>query len=122
MWNELNMEKLEADLVHLRDVKKIKNIAVLLVHSYLYHEHEVRIGELAASLGFTNISLSHRISSMIRAVPRGLTSKYLPINMNNFQKCFNSIQYCVILEIDSGHRCLSYAVHSNIFEQLQVVV
>jgi 5-oxoprolinase (ATP-hydrolysing) len=78
VWNELNLEKLETDLVHLRDVKKITNIAVLLIHSYLYHEHELRIGQLAASLGFNNISLSHQISSMIRAVPRGLTSWLKP--------------------------------------------
>jgi len=34
--NELNLEKLEVDLRDLFDKKNIKNIAVLLIHSYLY--------------------------------------------------------------------------------------
>ena len=71
---ELDLEQLEKDLVDLRDNKKIKNIAVVLLHSYFYHEHELRVGELAAKLGFENISLSHQVMPMIRLVPRGLTT------------------------------------------------
>lgn len=39
-----------------------------------YHDHEILIEKLAKQLGFRHIALSHKISSMIRAVPRGLTS------------------------------------------------
>ena len=71
---ELNLEKLEQDLKNLVATKSIRNIAVLLMHSYIYNDHEKKIEELASSLGIKSISLSHKISPMIRAVPRGLTS------------------------------------------------
>ena len=67
----LDLDKLEKDLVELRDVKKIKNIAVVLAHSYIYPDHEIKIGELANKLGFENVSLSHQLMPMIRIVPRG---------------------------------------------------
>lgn len=72
---ELNLEKLEQDLKEMVHSKSITNIAVLLLHSYIYNEHEQQIGQLAAKLGIKSISLSHQISPMVRAVPRGLTSK-----------------------------------------------
>ena len=71
---ELDLKKLEKDLIDLRDNKNIKNIAVVLAHSYIYHDHEDKIGELASKLGFKNISLSHKLMPMIRLVPRGLTT------------------------------------------------
>lgn len=72
---ELNMKKLEIDLKELIEKKSIKNIAVLLMHSYIYNDHEIQIEALAKKLGIKSISLSHVISPMVRAVPRGLTSK-----------------------------------------------
>ena len=74
---KVNLEKLEAELRELKEHKGITNIAVLFMHSYLYHEHELQVEKLALKLGFENISLSHKISPMIRSVPRGLTSKTL---------------------------------------------
>jgi len=74
---ELNSEKLEKDLTEMMEKTSIKNIAVLLIHSYIYNEHEREIEQLASKLGIKSISLSHKISPMIRAVPRGLTSKHL---------------------------------------------
>jgi len=44
------------------------------MHSYTFDKHEKEIGELAASLGFEQISLSSEIMSMFRIVPRGLTA------------------------------------------------
>ncbi len=55
---ELNRQELLVDLVRLRDAG-VDSLAVGLVHSYLYPRHELEIAELAKSLGFTNISLSH---------------------------------------------------------------
>lgn len=72
---EIDLVTLEKDLRDLIEKKKIRNIAVLLMHSYLYHEHENQVGELASRLGFDHISLSHKIIPMVRAVPRGITSE-----------------------------------------------
>ncbi|KAF2077582.1 hypothetical protein CYY_001123 [Polysphondylium violaceum] len=52
----------------------IKSIAIVLIHSYTFHKHELLIGQLAKEIGFTHISLSHELMPMIKAVPRGLTS------------------------------------------------
>jgi 5-oxoprolinase (ATP-hydrolysing) len=71
---ELNLEKLETDLKELIEKYQIRNLAVVLAHSYIYEENELQVGKLAARLGFENISLSHQIMPMIRMVPRGLTT------------------------------------------------
>lgn len=41
---------------------------------FRYAEHEVRIGELAKQIGFSQISLSHQVMPMTRIVPRGFTA------------------------------------------------
>ncbi|KAL9648535.1 hypothetical protein ABK040_012649 [Willaertia magna] len=50
------------------------SIAVVLLHSYTYPEHELLIGEIANEVGIGNVSLSHKIMPMIRVVPRGQTT------------------------------------------------
>ncbi|CAF0710424.1 unnamed protein product [Brachionus calyciflorus] len=90
---EVDLEQLEKDLIQIKTQKNITNIAVLLMHSYIYHEHEVKIGELAKKLNFRHIALSHTISSMIRAVPRGLTTTidaYLTPCINEYLKSFTA--------------------------------
>ena len=45
--------------------------------SFSFAEHELEVEEVALALGFTNISLSHRIMEMIKIVPRGHTGLIL---------------------------------------------
>jgi 5-oxoprolinase (ATP-hydrolysing) len=45
-------------------------VAVVLMHSYTFHEHEALVGQVAAKIGFEQISLSHEVMSMFRIVPR----------------------------------------------------
>lgn len=52
----------------------IKCLAVVLMHSYTYPEHEMYVEKLALSLGFKHVSLSSALTPMVRAVPRGLTA------------------------------------------------
>ncbi|KAL1833248.1 hypothetical protein DCAR_0103321 [Daucus carota subsp. sativus] len=54
--------------------KGIKCLAVVLMHSYTYQEHEMYVEKLALSLGFKHVSLSSALTPMVRAVPRGLTA------------------------------------------------
>ncbi len=51
-----------------------RSIAVALMHSYKFPEHEKLIGEWAADIGFTQISLSHEVSPLIKLVGRGDTA------------------------------------------------
>ncbi|HHC74456.1 MAG TPA: 5-oxoprolinase, partial [Thiothrix sp.] len=52
----------------------LRAIAVVLMHGYRYPQQEQRIGELAAEIGFTQISLSHETSRLIKFVRRGDTT------------------------------------------------
>ncbi|MBS7813542.1 hydantoinase B/oxoprolinase family protein [Roseococcus pinisoli] len=52
----------------------IRAVAVVLMHAWAHPAHEQRIGEIAAEIGFPQISLSHRASPLPRIVPRGDTT------------------------------------------------
>lgn len=61
--------------IQLEAAKKagIESVAVVLMHSYRYPDHEIRIGQLAEEVGFKQVSLSHEASPLIKLVPRGQT-------------------------------------------------
>ncbi|WP_432154535.1 hydantoinase B/oxoprolinase family protein [Streptomyces tricolor] len=52
----------------------IRAIAVVCLHSHLHPGHERAIGELAADIGFPQISLSSEVSPLMKLVPRGDTA------------------------------------------------
>ena len=52
----------------------VRSLAVVLLHSYTFREHEDAVGALAAEMGFEQISLSSALVPMARAVPRGHTA------------------------------------------------
>lgn len=52
----------------------IRSIAIVLIHSYTFPDHENKIKAVAERIGFTQISLSSEVMPMIRAVPRGGTT------------------------------------------------
>ncbi len=60
----------------LRRVRKagIESLAVCLLHAYVNDVHERRIAELAAEVGFENISLSSQVAPLIKLVARGETT------------------------------------------------
>jgi 5-oxoprolinase (ATP-hydrolysing) len=49
-------------------------VAVALMHSFRFPQHESRVGEIARRVGFAQISLSHEVSQLIKLVPRGETT------------------------------------------------
>jgi len=49
-------------------------VAVALMHSYRFPAHEAQIGAIAEKIGFTQISLSHAASPLIKLVGRGDTA------------------------------------------------
>lgn len=52
----------------------IHAVAVVFMHAWAHPAHEIRIGEIARELGFTQVSLSHQASPLPRIVPRGDTT------------------------------------------------
>lgn len=69
----LNREQLREQLVQLSN-QGIDSLAVVLLHACANPTHEKIVGEVAAELGVSNVSLSHSLSSLRKFVPRGDTT------------------------------------------------
>ncbi|MCG8692622.1 MAG: hydantoinase B/oxoprolinase family protein, partial [Minwuiales bacterium] len=52
----------------------IRSAAIAFMHGYRYPDHERRVAELAREIGFTQVSVSHRTSPLIKLVSRGDTT------------------------------------------------
>ncbi|MEQ8603306.1 MAG: hydantoinase B/oxoprolinase family protein [Marivibrio sp.] len=52
----------------------IRAVAILCMHGYRYPDHEKKIAERAREIGFTQISVSHETSPLIKLVGRGDTT------------------------------------------------
>jgi len=52
----------------------IRAVAIVFMHGYRYPKHEERVAEMAQETGFTQISVSHRVSPLMKLVSRGDTT------------------------------------------------
>jgi len=52
----------------------IRACAIVLMHGYRHPAHEQRLGEIAREVGFTQVSLSHQVSPLIKLISRGDTT------------------------------------------------
>ncbi|HWT98138.1 MAG TPA: hydantoinase/oxoprolinase family protein, partial [Terriglobales bacterium] len=52
----------------------LRVVAILLMHGYRFTEHEKQLADLAAEIGFTQISVSHQVSPLMKLVSRGDTT------------------------------------------------
>jgi 5-oxoprolinase (ATP-hydrolysing) len=52
----------------------IRAAAIVFMHGYRFPDHEQRVADLARELGFTQISVSHRVSPLMKLVGRGDTT------------------------------------------------
>jgi 5-oxoprolinase (ATP-hydrolysing) len=49
-------------------------LAIVLMHGYRHHAHELALAELARALGFAQVSVSHQVSPLMKLVSRGDTT------------------------------------------------
>jgi 5-oxoprolinase (ATP-hydrolysing) len=68
-----DLEAVTSDLQSLYD-SGYRSLAIVFAHSYTFPSHELQIGALARSLGFTHVSESSQLLPMIKLVPRGVSS------------------------------------------------
>jgi 5-oxoprolinase (ATP-hydrolysing) len=54
--------------------KGFRAVAVVFMHGYRYTRNEEAVGRIAREIGFTQISLSHQVSPMMKLVSRGDTT------------------------------------------------
>lgn len=69
----LDKAKVREDLQRLYD-DGLRGLAILLMHGYRYPDHEKAIARIAGEIGFTQISVSHQVSPLIKLVGRGDTT------------------------------------------------
>ena len=69
----LDGDKLRADLQKTYD-DGYRACAIVFMHGYRYHAHEKRAAEIARDIGFTQVSVSHEASPLMKLVGRGDTT------------------------------------------------
>ncbi len=69
----LDEGRLEADLARAR-ADGIEAAAIVFLHGYRHRAHEARAGEIARALGFSQVSVSHEVSPLMKMVSRGDTT------------------------------------------------
>ena len=52
----------------------IRAVAIAFMHGYRFHDHEKRVAALARGIGFTQVSVSHEVSPLMKLVSRGDTT------------------------------------------------
>ncbi|UCH53453.1 MAG: hydantoinase B/oxoprolinase family protein [Pseudomonadota bacterium] len=51
-----------------------RSVAIVFLHAYRYPAHESRVAKLARDMGFSQVSVSHEVSPLIKLVGRGDTT------------------------------------------------
>ncbi len=69
----LDVEKARADLKSAWD-KGFRAIAIAFMHGYRFQEHEKAVAKMAREIGFTQVSVSHEVSPLMKLVSRGDTT------------------------------------------------
>ena len=54
--------------------KDIRACAIAFLHGYRYHEHEKSVAAIATEIGYTQISISHQVSPLMKLIGRGDTT------------------------------------------------
>jgi 5-oxoprolinase (ATP-hydrolysing) len=69
----VDLEQTRVELQRVRD-SGTRSVAIVFLHGYRYPEHERSVAALASDLGFTQISVSHQVSPLMKMVSRGDTT------------------------------------------------
>ncbi|GAB1602003.1 5-oxoprolinase-like [Argonauta hians] len=110
-WIPVNTKKLRKDLTAVYD-RGIRSLAIVLLHSYIYPDHEMKVEKVAKEIGFEHISLSSQVMPMVKIVPRGYTAsadayltpcvkKYLASFAGGFKDQLQGVQ-TLFMQSDGG--------------------
>ena len=69
----LDQEKSRAALQQAYD-QGLRSIAIVFMHGYRHTRHEALVARMAREIGFTQVSVSHEVSPMMKLVARGDTT------------------------------------------------
>ncbi len=65
--------QVKTDLKRVFD-QGIRSVAIVFMHGYRYSEHETMVGQIATEIGFSQVSISHQVSPLMKLVSRGDTT------------------------------------------------
>ncbi|MBN3942579.1 hydantoinase/oxoprolinase family protein [Nostoc sp. NMS9] len=69
----INIEQVKSELQAVYHTG-VRSCAIVFMHSDRYPKHEQQIAQLAQEIGFTQISISHQVSPLMKLVSRGDTT------------------------------------------------
>ncbi len=69
----VDLEQVRTNLATIK-IQGIDSIAIVFLHAYRYPQHEQQVATLARELGFSQVSVSHEVSPLIKLVSRGDTT------------------------------------------------
>ena len=69
----LNQQHIRGELTKLKEQGRITSIAVVLMHSYAFDDHELKVAAIAREVGFQQVSVSSQIMKRVKLVKRGQT-------------------------------------------------
>jgi 5-oxoprolinase (ATP-hydrolysing) len=69
----VNLEQVRGDLQQVYNTG-IGSCAIVFMHSYKYPQHERQVAQIAREIGFTQVSVSHEVSPLMKLVSRGDTT------------------------------------------------
>jgi 5-oxoprolinase (ATP-hydrolysing) len=69
----LDEDRLRRDLAAAHS-EGLRAVAIVLMHGYRYPQHEDAAARIAKEIGFTQVSVSHRVSPLMKIVSRGDTT------------------------------------------------
>lgn len=110
--------KVKDDLQKIYNQGGIKSIAICLLHSYAFPEHEQKVAELALEIGF-QVSISHKLQPMIGMVNRTsstvadaylspIISQYIQNFSQGFEGGLNSFGNKLLFMQSNGGLCPWY--------------
>src|SRR6266446_6072916 len=73
VFTSINLSQVERNLKTAYN-EGFRSIAIVFMHGYRFPEHEKRAAEIAKGIGFTQISVSHEVSPLMKLVGRGDTT------------------------------------------------
>ncbi|MBT4933641.1 MAG: 5-oxoprolinase [Rhodospirillaceae bacterium] len=69
----LDEESAKADLQRAFD-DGLRSVAIVFMHGYRFADHEKKVAAMARAIGFSQVSVSHQVSPLIKLVSRGDTT------------------------------------------------
>ncbi|MCE7999398.1 MAG: 5-oxoprolinase [Rhodobiaceae bacterium] len=73
VWQPLNAHETREALQRAYDAG-IRSVAICFMHGYRFHDHEQQAAKIAKEIGFTQVSVSHEVSPLMKFVGRGDTT------------------------------------------------